>query len=324
MASNVSSIFQDKVKSSSSGNLLMDKLEAQQITDTDIRDDDGVIKIPDTIGTNTKEQSSVLNDQSIGGGELSDTNFIEAHPKNKDVHDVSETVGVLNANADVLPNKETEALINKAHEILGVNKEILRAVDPKILKAQIDNYNITEDLNKAPILTNTLKNNPELLTTQSGNISSLSSIETELSTLPGLEKGEKNISYFEGVYNAVDRGVGRLEGGLYSIAAGIKTRLADETDLTIGEAAEKNFYDNAFLQKTARDLGLDPTNKADIDKALEHIKNISPQAYSSILQAAGTSSLFETIPRALLNTWFGELIFGTQADAPPELQSEQL
>ena len=324
MASNVSSIFQDKVKSSSSGNMLMDKVEAQQITDTELRGDDGVIKIPDTIGTNTKEQSSVLNDQSIGGGELSDTNFIEAHPKNEDVHNVSEAVSVLNQNADVLPNKDTETLVNKAHEILGVNKEILRAVDPKILKAQIDNYNITEDLNKAPVLTTTLKNNPELLTTQSGNISNLASIETELGTLPGLEKGEKNVSYLEGAYNAVDRGVGRLEGGLYSIAAGIKTRLAEETDMTIGEAAEKNFYDSPYLMKITRDLGLDPTNKADVDKALEHIRKISPEAYSSILQASGTASLFETIPRAILNTLFGELIFGTEADAPPELQREQL
>ena len=48
-------------------------------------------------------------------------------------------------------------------------------------------------------------------------------------------------SYGEGAINAIDRGVDRAYGGLLSMAAGVKVRLSEEAELTIGEAAEKNF-----------------------------------------------------------------------------------
>ena len=99
-------------------------------------------------------------------------------------------MNVLTDNADVLPNPESEALYSKAEKVLGVPRDVLLTIDPKILKAQMERYNIVEDLNNAPVLTNTLTNKPELLTTQSSNIHTLSSLENQLAAIPGLNVGE--------------------------------------------------------------------------------------------------------------------------------------
>ena len=324
----VSSIFQNKEE----GSLLGDKKDAVQIDNSALTDADGIINMPDMIGTDTKADA-VTNTSTIGSPELGSDNqtFITAKPVNDKVSAVSDSVNVLTDNADVLPNPESEALYSKAEKVLGVPRDVLLTIDPKILKAQMERYNIVEDLNNAPVLTNTLTNKPELLTTQSSNIHTLSSLENQLAAIPGLNTGENVISYGEGTLNALDRGVGRIEGGLYSIAAGLKSRLAEETDLTITETIEKNFYEDGTLKAMAKAMGLDPNNKADLDKALEEMLKLEQYGMvggrygtPSILESAGTSALIDSLPRIILNTWVGELLFGTEADADPDLQKTQL
>ena len=324
----VSSIFQDKEE----GSLLGDKKDAVQIDNSALTEADGVLNVPDMIGTDTKADA-VTNTSTIGSPELgsNDQTFITAKPVNEKVDTVSNSVNVLTDNADVLPNPEMEALYTKAEKVLGVPRDVLLTVDPKILKAQMERYNVVEDLNNAPVLTDTLTNKPELLTTQSSNINTLASLENQLAAIPGLNTGESVISYGEGTLNALDRGFGRIEGGLYSIAAGLKARLAEEAELSITETLEKNFYEDSTLKAMAKAMGLDPNNKADLDKALEEMMRLErygnyggPYGTPSILESAGISSLIDSLPRITLNTWIGELIFGTEADADPELQKTQL
>ena len=184
----VSSIFQNKEE----GSLLGDKKDAVQIDNSALTDADGIINMPDMIGTDTKADA-VTNTSTIGSPELGSDNqtFITAKPVNDKVSAVSDSVNVLTDNADVLPNPESEALYSKAEKVLGVPRDVLLTIDPKILKAQMERYNIVEDLNNAPVLTNTLTNKPELLTTQSSNIHTLSSLENQLAAIPFTEHRRK-------------------------------------------------------------------------------------------------------------------------------------
>ena len=116
-----------------------------QIDNSALTDADGIINMSDMIGTDTKADA-VTNTSTIGSPELGSDNqtFITAKPVNDKVSAVSDSVNVLTDNADVLPNPESEALYSKAEKVLGVPRDVLLTIDPKILKAQMERYNIVE------------------------------------------------------------------------------------------------------------------------------------------------------------------------------------
>ena len=69
-----------------------------------------------------------------------------SQPKNDTVKEVSEINKMVAQNVSV-GTPEYEAMLSEAHKILDLPKDLLRMLDTKQLKAEIDHYNTTKNLN---------------------------------------------------------------------------------------------------------------------------------------------------------------------------------
>jgi len=303
--------------------LLDDKKEA--LTESNI------IPIAQQDDNKVKPEPSI---DSLNNGEQDVDNkarsLITPEPINETVQrvdEVSKLVSDTQVNSRITP--EHEALVNQTHKLFPqADKNILRNVSVAELKATIEQSSKMNALNNAPTLADTLDKNPALLLTQNSNIDAFSKLETQLNAIGPIIKDTPYVTYGQGTINALDRGVDRFVGGLLSIAAGVKTRLAEEADLSILETVDKNFMDDPHITRVAKAMGLDPNNEQDRLKAVEYIQEMDMMSPSfgagntGQMGAIGTSAFLESIPRILLNTIFGEMIFGTPANNPDQQRSQ--